>query len=384
MKDNFLVFGSPLIEKEEINEVIDTLKSGWLGTGPKAHKFEEMFKQYKKVKHAIALNSCTAALHLSLISIGIQHGDEVIVPTLTFAATANAVIHTGGIPVFADIEKGTMNIDPEDIKRKITNKTKAIIPVHFAGRPCKMDEIMDIAKHNKLKVIEDCAHAIEAEYKGRKTGTFGDIGCFSFYVTKNIITGEGGMAITNNKDYADKMKIFALHGMSKDAWKRFSDEGYKHYQVIYAGFKYNMMDIQAAIGIHQLPRIDKYWKRRKEIWERYNEAFKNLPVFTPAKVSPDIKHSYHLYTLLIDIDNINISRDRFLEKMTKRNIGVGVHYIALHLHPFYKKKFGYKRGDFPNSEWISDRTVSIPISPKLTDKDVEKVIKAVKEILNKR
>jgi len=300
---------------------------------------------------------------------------------MTFAATANSVIHAGGIPVFADCEKDTMNIDPADIKRKITSKTKAIIPVHFAGRACKMDEIMSIARKHNIRVVEDCAHAIEAEYRGKKTGTFGELGCFSFYVTKNIVTGEGGMVITDKEEYADKIKVLGLHGMSKDAWKRFSDEGYKNYQVIYAGFKYNMMDLQAAIGIHQLPRVDKYWKRRQEIWNRYNEAFRDLPVFIPAPIEADTRHSYHLYTLLLDIDNLKITRDGFLDGMTKQNIGVGVHYIALHLHPYYQKSFGYKKGDFPNSEWISKRTVSLPLSAKLTDEDVGDVIKAVNRIL---
>ena len=382
MRKDFLVFGSPLIEQPEINEVVASLKSGWIGTGPKVHKFEGMFREYKGVRYAMALNSCTACLHLAMLCIGIKPGDEVIVPTMTFAATANAVIHAGGIPIFADCKRDTMNIDPEDIERKITPKTKAIIPVHFAGRPCEMDAIMNIAKKYSLKIIEDSAHAIEAEYKGKKTGTFGDIGCFSFYVTKNIITGEGGMAITNNQEYADKIKILGLHGMSKDAWRRFSDEGYKHYQVVYAGFKYNMMDIQAALGIHQLPRIDKYWKRRQKIWQRYNEAFKDLPVFTPASVESNTRHAYHLYTLLLDIDRLNITRDKFLEEMTKRSIGVGVHYIALHFHPYYQKTYGYKRGDFPNAEWISERTVSIPLSPKLTDENVENVIETVKEIFD--
>ena len=376
-----MVFGSPLIEQQEIDEVVASMKSGWLGTGPKVHRFEEMFKEYKGVKYSMALNSCTAALHLSMIAAGIKRGDEIIVPTMTFAATANAVIHAGGIPIFVDCQRDTMNIDPEDIERKITSKTKAIIPVHFGGRPCDMERITDISTRHNLKLIEDASHAIEAEYKGKKTGTFGDIGCFSFYVTKNIMTGEGGMAISNNEDYANQIKTLALHGMSKDAWKRFSDVGYRHYQVVNSGFKYNMMDIQAAIGIHQLPRIEKYWRRRREIWDRYNDAFKGFPVFTPAPVEPEVKHAYHLYTLLLDIDKLSITRDCFLEEMASRNIGVGVHYIALHLHSFYQHNFEYRRGDFPDAEWISDRTVSIPISAKLTDEDVEEVIEAVEDII---
>lgn len=381
MRKNFLIFGSPVIEQPEIDEVVASLKSGWLGTGPKVHKFEEMFKKYKGSKFAIALNSCTAALHLSLLTIGIKSNDEVIVPAMTFAATANAVIHAGGIPVFADCERDTMNIDPKDIEKKITSKTKAIIIVHFAGRACNMDAIMNIAKRHNLKVIEDCAHAIEAEYKGKKIGTFGDLGCFSFYVTKNVVTGEGGMVITENEKYANKIKISALHGMSKDAWKRFSDEGYKHYQVVDIGYKYNMMDIQAAIGIHQLPRVEKYWKHRQKIWNKYNKAFENLPVFIPARIEPNTKHAYHLYTLLLNIDNLKITRDEFLNEMTRQNIGIGVHYIALHLHSYYQKEFGYKKGNFPNAEWISERTVSLPLSAKLTDEDVEDVIEAVRKII---
>ena len=383
VRANFLVFGSPMIEEQEINEVVDTIKSGWLGTGPKTHKFEEMFKEYKGVKYAMALNSCTAALHLSMLVVGIKQGDEVIVPTMTFASTASVVIHAGGIPVFADCERDTMNIDPVDIERKITHKTKAIIPVHFAGRACNMDAIMDIANNHNLKVVEDCAHACETKYHGEKAGTFGDVGCFSFYITKNIVTGEGGMAITNNEGYANMIKIMALHGMSRDAWKRFSDSGYKHYQVLYAGYKYNMMDIQAAIGIHQLPRIEKYWERRQEVWNKYNKAFADLPVFTPAPIEPDTKHAYHLYTLLLDTDNPNLkmTRDEFLDEMTRLNIGVGVHYIALHLHPYYQKNFGYERGDFPNAKWISDRTVSLPLSAKLTDEDVGDVIDTVRKAL---
>lgn len=381
MRKEFLVFGRPKIEQPEIDEVIDSMKSGWLGTGPKVAKFEKMFREYKGSINAIALNSCTAALHLAMLAIEINKGDEVIVPTMTFAATSNAVIHAGGAPVFADCDKDTMNISPKDIERKITKKTKAIIPVHFAGRPCDMDSIMDIAKRHNLKVIEDCAHAIETEYKGKKVGTIGDLGCFSFYVTKNIVTGEGGMLITDNEQYANKVKILALHGMSKDAWSRFSDKGYKHYQIVYPGFKYNMMDIQAAIGIHQLSRIDTYWKRREEIWNRYNEELKDLPVILPLPAEKNTRHAYHLYTLLIDIDKTSITRDQFLEAMTEQKIGIGVHYIALHLHPYYQEAYGYKKNDFPNAEWISDRTVSIPISAYLSDEDVSDVIKAVKGIL---
>lgn len=383
VRDSYLVFGSPVIEEDEINEVVETMRSCWLGTGPRVQKFERMFKEYKGVKHAVAVNSCTAALHLALTAAGVGPGDEVITTPMTFCATANAIIHTGGIPVFADIDRDTMNIDPYEIEKKITERTKALLPVHFAGRPCDMDAIMNIARKHSLKVVEDCAHAIEAEYRGRKTGTFGDFGCFSFYATKNIATGEGGMIVTNNDNYANTVRTMSLHGISRDAWKRFSDEGYIHYQVIYPGFKYNMMDLQAAIGIHQLPRIERYSKRRKEIWDLYNNAFSDLPVVTPAPADENTVHAMHLYTLLVDSDKLEMTRDQVVEKLHRQNIGTGVHYTALHLHPYYKESYGYKRGDFPNAEYVSDRTFSLPISAKLTDRDVEDVIKALRKVMDK-
>lgn len=383
-RKDFLVFASPLIEEAEIAEVVATLRSGWIGTGPKVNRFEEMFRAFSGAGHALALSSCTAALHLSMLAIGINPGDEVIIPSMTFAATANAVIHAGGRPVLADCKRETMNIDPEDIERKITKKTRAVIPVHFAGRPCEMDAICAIARRHRLQIVEDCAHAIEAEFNGKRVGRFGGLGCYSFYVTKNIITGEGGMVVTDRRRYADLIKVLALHGMSKDAWKRYSDEGFKHYQVVYAGFKYNMTDLQASLGIHQLPRIESYRHRREAIWRTYDDAFRDLPVFLPAPTAGNMKHARHLYTLLLDIDRLRLSRDQFLERMTRANIGVGIHYIALHLHPYYRKTYGCKPGDFPNARWISDRTVSLPLSPKLSDEDVADVIAAVKGILNDR
>jgi dTDP-4-amino-4,6-dideoxygalactose transaminase len=382
MRDSFLIFGNPLIEQPEIDEVVDSLKTGWLGTGPKALKFEQMFAKYKGSQHALAVNSCTAAMHLSLLAVGIKPGDEVIVPTMTFASTANVVIHCGAKPVLVDCQIDTMNIDPNQIEQHITAKTKAIIVVHFAGRPCDMDAIMPIAKKHNLKVIEDCAHTIEAEYHGQPTGTIGDLGCFSFYATKNITTGEGGMVITDNPDYAQQVKVMALHGLSKDAWKRYGDEGFKHYQVVAPGYKYNMLDLQAALGIHQLPRIDSYWQRRQQIWQQYDQAFSDLPVTAPLLPEPDTKHAYHLYTLLINASKAGVTRDQFLDQMTELNIGVGVHYIAVHLHPYYQQVYGCKRGDFPNAELISDQTVSIPLSPKLTDQDVQDVIQAVTDVLS--
>ncbi len=380
-KGKFLVYGAPLIEEAEIEEVVACMRRRWIGTGPKVHEFEEDFAAYKGAKHAVALNSCTAALQLSLVAAGISPGDEVITTPMTFCATVNAIIHCGAVPVLADCGRDTMNILPEEIERKITPKTKAILPVHFGGRCCDMDSILDLARIYDLLVIEDCAHAIESEYRGRKAGTFGDIGCFSFYVTKNIITGEGGMAVTSDSRYSDKIKILALHGMSKDAWKRFSDDGYKHYQVIHAGYKHNMMDIQAAMGIHQLKRIDRYWDRRKAIWELYGKSFSDLPCVIPAEPESDTRHAYHLYPILADTERIGKDRDWVLNAMTAENIGVGVHYLPVHLHPYYRKMYGWKRGDFPNAEWIGDRTISLPLSAALEADDVRDVVDAVRKVL---
>ncbi|MBI2612514.1 DegT/DnrJ/EryC1/StrS family aminotransferase [Candidatus Kaiserbacteria bacterium] len=380
MRKDFLVFGSPLIGHEEIDEVVATLKSGWIGTGPKTHHFEEEFKKYVGAQYAVAVNSCTAALHLSLIALGVGPGDEVIVPSITFASSANVVVHAGARPVFADCDRMTQNVDPEDIRRKITKRTKAIIVVHMAGRPCQMDEILSIAKEHDLKVVEDAAHAVETEYKTRKVGTIGDLGCYSFYTTKNLVTAEGGMVVTNDKAYADRIRVLSLHGMSADAWKRYGSEGYKHYDVVEAGYKYNMTDIQASLGLHQLARIKKNWLRRAEIWKMYDKALQGLPLILPASVEKGDRHAHHLYTILIDTDKTKITRDEFLNGMTKRNIGTGVHFRPLHLQPYYRKTLGGKVGDLPNAEWIGERTASIPLSAKLTDDDVRDVIEAIKDV----
>ena len=381
-KDNFLVFGAPVIEDDEIQEVVASMKSGWLGTGPKVARFEADFADYKGVKYSAAVNSCTAALHLSMLAAGLTPGDEVITTPMTFCATVNAIMHAGAVPVLADIDLATMNIDPNEVEKKITEKTRAILPVHFAGRPCDMDSLCNIAKRHNLKIVEDCAHAIETEYRGRKTGTFGDFGCFSFYVTKNVVTGEGGMALAKKEEDIARIKMFALHGMSRDAWKRFSDEGHRHYYVMECGFKYNMMDLQAAIGIHQLKRVERNWQRRQQIWETYNDALANLPVALPAPVEPETKHAYHLYTVQIDNKKTGISRDEFLDAMTANNIGVGVHYLSIPEHPFYLKTFGWEPEDYPNSMRIGRQTVSLPLSAKLMDEDVVDVITAVKAVFD--
>ena len=358
---------------------MDSLRSGWIGTGPKVALFEQEFKNYVGAEYAIAVSSCTAALHLSMIVSGIGQGDEVITTPMTFCATANAILHTGAEPVFVDIDPKTMNIDPELVEKAITKRTKAILPVQFAGRPCDMKSLMRIAKDYGLHLIEDCAHAIETSCEMGKVGSIGDLSCFSFYVTKNVVTAEGGMITTNRKDWADKLKIYALHGMSRDAWKRYSDDGFRHYEVLVPGFKYNMTDIQASLGIHQLRRVNKTLSRRNEIWERYNNEFDELEVATPTNPPSDIVHAHHLYTILIDEDFLGCNRNTFQERMQRSNIGTGIHYMALHLQPFYQKTFNLQKGDFPAAEYISDRTLSLPLGPKMTDHDVSDVIRAVKD-----
>ncbi len=379
--DDFLVFGAPDIHEEEIQEVVDSMRSGWLGTGPKVARFEEDFARYQNAGFAVAVNSCTAALHLSMLAAELRPGEEVITTPLTFCATANAIIHAGATPVLADVDPHTMNIDPCRIEEKITDRTRAIVPVHFAGRPCNMNAIVEIASRRNLMIIEDCAHAVETRYHGKPVGTFGEFGCFSFYVTKNVVTGEGGMILCKDEDHAARIKRLALHGMTKDAWRRFGDEGYKHYHVVECGYKYNMMDIQAAIGIHQLKRVEDNWKIRRRNWEYYHEKLSGLPITLPPSEEPDTRHAYHLFTILIDENAAGITRDQFLEQMTRQGIGVGVHYLSLAEHPYYQKRFGWRAEEYPNAADIGRRTVSLPISPAMDESVLYRVVCAVERVL---
>ena len=381
----FLVFGAPQIGEEEIAEVEAVLRSGWLGTGPRVAQFERDFAAYKGLQsaHAAAVNSCTAALHVSMVAAGLDPGAEVITTPLTFCATVNAIMHAGLTPVLADVDPVTQCIDPDAIEAAITPRTQAILPVHFAGRACDMDRIMAIANKHKLLVIEDCAHAIETEYKGRKAGTFGDFGCFSFYATKNVVTGEGGMIVARDESHIARAKVLALHGMSKDAWHRFGDAGYKHYQVVEAGFKYNMMDLQAAIGIHQLARVAANWRRREAIWRHYMEAFSDLPITLPARIEPNTTHAHHLFTIGIEQARCGLSRDEFLNSMNANRIGTGVHYLAVAEHPYYQDRFGWQPEAWPNAMRIGRQTVSLPLSPKLGDGDVERVVETVRRLILK-
>jgi UDP-4-amino-4,6-dideoxy-N-acetyl-beta-L-altrosamine transaminase len=380
IREDFLPFSQPLIEEDEINEVIDTLRSGWLTTGPKVKRFEKEFAEYIGSEHAVAVNSCTGALHLALVATGIGAGDEVITTPFTFISTTNVILHVGARPVFVDIRSDTFNINVEKIEEAITPKTKAIMPVHYAGQPCEMDKILEIAKKYNLLVIEDAAHAVAAEYKGKKVGTIRDITCFSFYATKNLVTAEGGMVTTGDGELAERIRILSLHGMSKDAWKRYEAAGSWFYEVIYPGYKYNMTDIQASLGLHQLKKLGRFQRRREEIAEAYNEVFADLDGIKTPFVKSDVKHAWHLYVIKIALEKLKINRGQFIEALREANIGTSVHFIPVHLQPYYRETFGFKRGDFPVAERTYDRIISLPLYPKMSHEDVEDVIRAVREV----
>lgn len=364
-----LKFHSPWIDDDDCRAVVETLKSGWITTGPKTAEFERAMAEYVGAKHAVGVNSCTSALHLSLVALGIGKGDEVITTPNTFSATANVIVHVGAKPVFADIQPDTLNLDPEQVARKITRKTRAIIPVHFAGHPCEMDELLSIARKKKIHVIQDAAHSIESEYRGRRMGGMGTAACYSFYATKNITCGEGGMITTNDGRLADRLRILRLHGISRDAWKRYGEQGYKHYDTVEAGYKYNMFDIQAALGLSQLKKIDVWWERRRELARRYDEA---LPGIDRPAIRPYVRHAHYLYVLLVK------NRDKVIEALQAKGIGIGVHFRALHLHAYYRKAFGYKRGMLPVAEGAGDRTVSLPLHPRMSEAEQAQVIEAVR------
>jgi len=379
----FLIFGSPAIGEEEIAEVVATLRSGWLGTGPRVQRFEEDFRAYVRCGHAVALNSCTAGLHLALEVLGIGPGDEVITSPLTFSATANVIVHVGATPVFADVDPQTMNLDPEALARAVTPRTKAILPVHLAGRPCDMDALLQVARRHGLAVVEDAAHAVEARHRGRPIGSIGDLTAFSFYVTKNLVTGEGGMLTTDNAAWAEEIRIKALHGISRDAWKRYSTEGFQPYDTLFPGYKYNMTDLQAALGIHHLARLEANLAVRERHWRRYDAAFADHPLLTtPAPVDSRDRHARHLYTVLLHTEPAGMSRNELIVRLKAENIGTGIHFTPLHLHSYYAKTFGFSRGQFPAAEYIGERTLSLPLSAKLTDEDVEDVIAAVLRVFD--
>ncbi|MBI2962865.1 MAG: DegT/DnrJ/EryC1/StrS family aminotransferase [Deltaproteobacteria bacterium] len=380
--ERFLVFGQPCIEPADVAAVADSLNARWLGTGPKVARFERAIAGYKGAAHAVAVNSCTAGLHLACVALGLRPGDEVVTTALTFCATVNAIIHSGATPVLADVDPLTMNVDPRRIEAAITPRTRAILVVHFAGRPCEMDEILEIARQHGLEVVEDCAHAIETEYRGRAAGTMGVIGVLSFYATKNLTTGEGGMVLTGSEAIAARVKQLSLHGLTADAWSRFSDAGYKHYFATELGFKYNMTDLQAAIGLAQLERLERYAERRRHLWARYCEALADTPLELPAPELPGTRHARHLFTVQVDAARCGLSRDEFLELLTAHHIGAGVHYLSIAEHPYYRRTFGWRPEAWPNARRIGQQTLSLPLSGCLGDEDADDVIQAVRDILS--
>jgi dTDP-4-amino-4,6-dideoxygalactose transaminase len=384
MRNTFLPFSRPSVGDAEINEIADSIRSGWITTGPKVEKFTNMFADYVGGPHASALSSATAGLHLALIAHGVQPGDEVITTAMTFAATVNVIALTGAIPVLVDIDRGTLQLNVAEVARKITKKTKVIMPVHFAGQPVDLDALFDLAKQHNLAIVEDAAHAAGTEYKGKKIGSFDTTSVFSFHPNKNMTTGEGGMAVSTNATVIDQVTLLKFHGMDKNAWKRFDKAGSPRYDITVAGYKYNMMDIQAAMGLHQLPKLNAFITKRTERAEAYQRAFKNVDgLFLPQPVPYDHKHAWHLYTPLIDIDALTIDRDAFMQQLKERNIGSGLHYSAVHEFSVNAKKYGWKPLDFPEAHFVSERILSLPLFPDMLNQDHDDTVEAVVEICKK-
>jgi dTDP-4-amino-4,6-dideoxygalactose transaminase len=378
---SYIPFHRPSIGKEESDAVQKVLDSGWLTTGPVAIEFEKQFAAYVGCKHAVAVNSCTAALQLALDAIGLQSGDEVLVPTYTFTATAEVVTYFGARPVLCDSVAGGFNIDPADAERRITAKTRAIIPVHIAGEPCDLDSIHALARRHGLHVIEDAAHTLPAHYHGRSIGTTSELTAFSFYATKTITTGEGGMLTTDNDQYAQRAKVMRLHGIGGDAWKRYAKAGSWFYEVHQAGYKMNLPDILAAVGVAQLQKSDRFWRQRQEIAAYYGEKFSNVPELQlpPCAVDP-ADHSWHLFILRLQPGLLSIQRDEFIEQLKGVGIGTSVHFIPLHRHPYYEQQYGYKEGDFPAAEDAYSRCLSLPLYPDMTGQQMERVVQSVKQV----
>jgi dTDP-4-amino-4,6-dideoxygalactose transaminase len=382
-RTTFLPFALPHITQAEIDEVVDTLRSGWLTTGPKTKRFEREFAEHVGAPYALAVNSATAAMHLALDAIGLQPDDEVIVPVYTFTATAEVVVHLHARPVFVDVDPVTCNLDPAQLEKHITPRTRTIMVVHIAGLPAEMDAILAIARTYGLPVIEDAAHAFPAKYRGRMIGSIGDLTAFSFYANKTLSTGEGGMLTTANSAYAERAAIMTLHGISRDAWKRYRAEGSWYYEVLQAGYKYNMTDLAAAIGLHQLARSEWLLERRRTIAQRYTQAFSQLPELETPPNPVHVEHAWHLYILRLRLERLTITRDAFIQALAKVQIGSSVHFIPLHLHPFYRNTYHLVTDDFPVALQAYQRTISLPIYPSMTDEDVEDVIAAVEEIIVK-
>jgi dTDP-4-amino-4,6-dideoxygalactose transaminase len=377
-----LRFGAPALEESEIADVVTRLRSGWIGVGPEVERFEAAFARYKDVPFAVSMNSCSAAMHVALLALGIGPGDEVITTPMTFVSTVNAIIHTGAMPVLADCDPKTMNLLPEAVESKLSPRTRALLPVHFAGRCCDMESLLAIARAHDLHVVEDCAHSLESEHPLGRAGDLGSIGCFSFYVSKNVTTAMGGMAITRDPGLEEQLRLRTFHGMDRNAWKRFSHPRHRHYDVVLPGFEYSMTDLHASIGLRQLERIERNWERRRRLWAIFDEELDALPCVLPAPPEPGTRHAYHLYTPLLELERLSVSRDEVLDAMRAENIGTGVHYWPVHQHQYYRETYGWRIGEYPNAEHVGDRTLSLPLAANLTEDDARDVCRALTRILN--
>lgn len=381
MRENFLSFALPDLNAEELYQIQDVLSSGWITTGSRVYQFEQSFAISVGAKHAIAVNSCTAAMHLALEAAGLKRGDEVITTPYTFAATAEVIRYFDATPVFVDVEPVTLNLRPEQVEAAITERTRAVIPVHIAGLPAELEPIHALAQRHNLYVIEDAAHAFPTTYRGRKIGSLSHFTCFSFYATKTLTTGEGGMICTEDDNLAARCRMMALHGISKDAWKRYTAEGSWYYEILAPGFKYNMTDVAAAMGIAQLHKAERMWQRRCEIAHLYSVAFAQLPQLQIPHASQEHQHAWHLYMLRLNLATLRIDRAQFIEQLKKRNIGASVHFIPLHVHPYYREQYGYTPEQFPVAWREYQREISLPIYSKMSDQDVQDVINAVAAIV---
>lgn len=383
MTDIFLPFSRPSISRAAIEEVVDCLESGWITTGPRVAKFTEALKEYLSAPHVLPIASATAGLHLALLALDLEEGDEVITTPLTFAATLNTIVLAGGRPVLVDIDPATLNMDLNQLVDAITEKTRAILPVHFAGLPVDLDVLYKMAEEKGLRVIEDAAHAIGTEYKGKRIGSFGDTQVFSFHPNKNMTTGEGGCVTTHDAELAKKIELLRFHGMDRTAWDRYGKSGKQDYEIVLPGFKYNMMDLQAAIGIHQLRDLEGFIERRTELANRYQEILADWPEWTlPSEPDYSHRHAWHIYTPLINESIANMTRDEFMQQMKEKNIGTGLHYRAVHLYPFYRERFGFSDGDFPQAESVGDRIVSLPLFPLMTDAEHDRVLDVMYSIFH--
>lgn len=381
VRAKFLPFHRPSFGPEEEAEVIAALRSGWVTMGPRTHRLEAAFRDLLDTPYAVAVNSCTAALHLGLIGLGIGPGDEVVTTPLSFASTANVLVHLGAVPVFADVEPDTLTLAPDAAAARITPRTKAIMPVHLHGHPCDMAGLKELADRHGLPIIEDAAHAIEATFRGRRMGTDSTAAAFSFYATKNITTGEGGMLITRRKDLAEQAEILRLHGISRDAWNRYGEEGFRHWDILLPGYKYNMSDVLAAIGLAQLPKLEKFWVERRRLFHAYDAALADIPEIIRPVVRPDVRSAYHLYNIRVRVEQLRWTRDQVMAAVQAENVGLGVHFRAIHLHPYYRDRFGFRRGLCPVAESASDRLFSLPLYPGLTTEDITDVVTAVSKVL---